>query len=56
MDDGAFAEDASNEYMNIGTGMFYYTNKYNLAFSVPDMLKGTHLDFNGVEYGNDVAH
>lgn len=54
--DGAFAEDASNSYLNIGTGLFYYTNKYYLAFSVPNMLKGTHLDYNGREYGNDVSH
>ncbi|WP_338410657.1 type IX secretion system membrane protein PorP/SprF [uncultured Flavobacterium sp.] len=54
--DGAFAQDASNAYLNMGTGLFYYTNKYYLAFSIPNMLKGTHLDFNGVQYGNDVSH
>lgn len=54
--DGAFGDNASNTYLNMGTGLFYYTNNYYLAFSVPNMLKGTHLDFNGVEYGNDVSH
>jgi len=54
--DGAFGADVSNAYLNLGTGFFYYTNKYYLAFSVPNMLKGTHLDYNGVEYGNDVSH
>lgn len=54
--DGAFGADASNAYLNIGSGLFYYTNKYYLAFSVPNMLKGTHLDYNGVQYGNDVSH
>lgn len=54
--DGAFAENTSNANLNIGTGIFYYTNKYYLAFSVPNMLKATHLDYNGVEYGNDIQH
>ena len=40
----------------MGTGVFYYTNKYYMAFSVPNMLKGKHLDFNGRQYGNDVSH
>ena len=54
--DGVFSEDISNAYMNLGTGVFYYTNKYYMAFSVPNMLKGKHLDFNGRQYGNDVSH
>ena len=54
--DGAFAENTSNANLNIGTGIFYYTNKYYLAFSVPNMLKATHLDYTGVEYGNDIQH
>ena len=54
--DGAFAENTSNANLNIGTGIFYYTNKYYLAFSIPNMLKATHLDYNGVEYGNDIQH
>lgn len=54
--DPLFSSDASNSYFNMGTGLFYYTNKYYLAFSVPNMLKGYHLDYNGVRYGNDVSH
>lgn len=54
--DGAFGADVSDAYLNIGSGFFYYTNKYYLAFSVPNMLKAKHLDFNGREYGNDVSH
>lgn len=54
--DGAFGADVSDAYLNIGSGFFYYTNKYYLAFSVPNMLKATHLDYNGREYGNDVSH
>jgi type IX secretion system PorP/SprF family membrane protein len=54
--DGAFGQDVSNSYFNFGTGAFYYTNKYYLGFSVPNMLKATHLDFNGRSYGNESSH
>ena len=38
--------------MNLGSGFFYYTQKYYLAFSVPNMLKSKHLELtqNGDEY------
>lgn len=54
--DGAFAENTSNAKLNIGSGLFYYTDKYYLAFSVPNMLKSAHLDYNGVQYGSEVQH
>lgn len=54
--DGAFAENTSNANLNIGTGVFYYTNNYYLALSVPNMLKANHLDYNGVQYGTDIQH
>lgn len=54
--DGAFAENTSTANFNIGSGLFYYTNKYYLAFSVPNFLKTRHLDYNGVQYGSEVQH
>ncbi|RTY95842.1 type IX secretion system membrane protein PorP/SprF [Flavobacterium sp. GT3R68] len=54
--DGAFAEDTNNTFFNVGTGLFYYTNKYYVAFSVPNMIKSTHLDYNGREFGNEIQH
>ena len=58
--DVAFKENTSNTYFNIGTGLFYYTNKYYLAFSVPNMLKTKHLDVReeGSErqFGSEVQH
>ena len=54
-DDG-FSEDTSNTYFNLGTGLFYYTEKYYVALSVPNMLKANHLDFNGVKYGTETQH
>lgn len=54
-DDG-FSEDTSNTFFNLGTGIFYYTNKYYVALSVPNMIKANYLDFNGVKYGTETQH
>jgi type IX secretion system PorP/SprF family membrane protein len=54
--DGAFAEDTNNTNLNIGTGVFYYTNKYYVAFSVPNLLNSAHLDYNGRKYGSETSH
>lgn len=54
--DDAFREDTNNIYLNIGTGVFYYTDRYYVALSVPNMLKANHLDFNGVKYGTETQH
>ena len=54
--DGAFGRDVSNSYFNFGTGAFYYTNKYYFGLSVPNMLKATHLDYDGRTYGNESSH
>ncbi len=56
LDDDAFREDTNNVYLNIGAGFFYYTDHYYLAFSVPNMLKANHLDYNGIKYGTETQH
>ena len=56
VNDGAFAEDTNNVYLNFGAGFFYYTQHYYLAFSVPNMVRATHLDYNGFKYGSEVRH
>ena len=59
-DDPAFQQNINNTYFNIGTGIFYYTNNYYLAFSVPNMLKSKHLDYRndqGIQrFGSEVSH
>lgn len=59
-DDPAFQENSSNIYFNLGTGLFYYTDKYYLALSMPNMLKSKHLDISrdGQEYrfGSETQH
>lgn len=56
LNDPAFREDSNNTHLNIGTGLFYYTNKYYVAFSIPNMIKSAHLDYNGVKYGHEIQH
>lgn len=59
-DDPAFSEDFSNTYFNIGSGVFFYSNKYYVGFSVPNMLKSKHLDLtvsgDEYEFGSETAH
>lgn len=54
--EGIFGEDINNAKLNIGTGIFYYTDKYYFGVSIPNMLNAAHLDYNGREYGSDVSH
>lgn len=58
--DPAFAQDTDNVYPNIGTGVFYYTQKYYIAFSVPNMLKSKHLDITNdsgkKQFGTESLH
>jgi len=54
--DPAFSSDTNNTFLNIGSGLFYYTQKYYVAFSVPNMLRSKHLDYNGRQYGTETSH
>lgn len=58
--DISFSEDSNNTFLNVGSGMFYYTSKYYVAFSVPNMLKSNYLDVkrNGQQYkfGSETLH
>jgi type IX secretion system PorP/SprF family membrane protein len=58
--DFAFDENSNNIHLNIGSGLFFHTDKYYAAFSVPNMLDSKHLDItrNGREYkfGSETEH
>lgn len=58
--DVAFSEDTNNTYFNVGAGLFYYTQNYYLALSMPNMLDAKHLDIrrNGevYEFGSETQH
>lgn len=54
--DPAFASNVNNSFFNIGAGLFYHTDKYYVAASIPNMLKGKHLDVNGTQFGSEEDH
>jgi len=55
-DDVFGSGNPSETFLNVGSGVFYYTNKYYIAFSVPNMLKAKYLDFDGTKYGSEEMH
>lgn len=55
-DDVFAGSNPSETFMNIGAGAFYYTQKYYIAFSMPNMLKAKYLDFDGTKYGSEEMH
>ncbi|WP_339753703.1 type IX secretion system membrane protein PorP/SprF [uncultured Winogradskyella sp.] len=55
-DDPFFQNNINETTPNIGAGFFYYTNKYYLALSVPNMLSSVHLDANGFKIGSETQH
>jgi len=54
--DPFFSENVNEVTPNIGAGFFYYTDKYYLSVSVPNMLSSVHLDANGFEIGSETQH
>ncbi|NRB59696.1 MAG: type IX secretion system membrane protein PorP/SprF [Winogradskyella sp.] len=55
-DDPFFNQNINETTPNIGAGLFYYTNKYYLSVSVPNMLASVHLDANGLNIGSETQH
>ena len=58
--DEAFSENINNTFLNIGSGLFYYTDNYYVSFSIPNMLKNKFLDVTGsgqeFTFGSEVLH
>lgn len=54
--DPFFGMGISETTPNIGAGFFYYTNKYYLSLSVPNLLSSVHLDNDGREIGSETQH
>lgn len=46
----------SETFFNVGSGAFYYTDKYYISFSVPNLLKAKYLDYDGTKYGSEEMH
>ncbi len=51
-----FFQDISSTTPNIGAGLFYYTDKYYVSFSVPNLLSSVHLDADGFKIGSETQH
>lgn len=54
--DPFFSENINETTPNFGAGLFYYTDKYYLSFSVPNLLSSVHLDANGFKIGSETQH
>lgn len=54
--DPFFSQDINNTYPNIGAGAFFYTDKFYVSLSVPNLLNSVHLDENGLKYGSETNH
>ena len=50
------SENINSTSPNIGAGIFYHTDKYYLAASVPNILSSVHLDANGTKLGSESSH
>lgn len=55
-DDIFLNQDISSTTPNIGAGFFYYTNKYYVSLSVPNLLSSVHLDSDGRNIGSETQH
>lgn len=58
--DPAFGQNVSNTFFNVGSGVFFYSQKYYVGFSIPNFLKKTHMEVNSngtnYEFGPETAH
>ncbi len=54
--DPFFSENINETTPNIGAGFFYYTDKYYVSLSVPNLLSSVHLDANGYKVGSETQH
>lgn len=54
--DPAFLQNTDDILLNLGAGVFYYTNKYYLGISIPNTIKSPHLTVQGHQFGSEVSH
>jgi len=54
--DDPFFNNVSGATPNVGAGVFYYTDNYYLALSVPNLLSSVQLDADGTKYGTETSH
>ena len=55
--DPFFSQDVNTTTFNVGAGLYLYQpNKYYISASMPNILNGTHLDFDGRKIGSETEH
>jgi type IX secretion system PorP/SprF family membrane protein len=54
--DPLFRSDVSKVNPNVGFGSFLYSDNYYIGLSVPNILNSTHLDNDGIAFGNETKH
>jgi type IX secretion system PorP/SprF family membrane protein len=54
--DPLFSRDVSKVNPNVGFGSFLYSDNYYVGLSVPNILNSTHLDSDGINFGNETQH
>jgi len=54
--DEFFTQDINEVTPNVGAGFFYYTDKYYVSLSAPNLLSSVHLDTNGYKIGSETQH
>ncbi|WP_178991655.1 PorP/SprF family type IX secretion system membrane protein [Winogradskyella schleiferi] len=55
-DDPFLNQNINSTTPNIGAGFFYYTEKYYVSLSVPNLLSSVHLDNDGRKIGSETQH
>ena len=54
--DAFLTQDINTTTPNFGAGFFYYTDKYYVSLSAPNLLSSVHLDDNGTKIGSETQH
>jgi type IX secretion system PorP/SprF family membrane protein len=54
--DPAFQEDISNTYPSVGAGVLFYTDRFYVGLSMPNVLRSTHLSLDNAEFGSQERH
>jgi len=57
-DDPLFGDNVNETYPNFGAGVYYYTDKFYIGFSVPNILKSYHYERSGgtITEASEEAH
>ena len=55
-EDPLYSQNVTGTNANLGAGLFYYSDRYYIAASVPNLLENSYYDIEGVEVGGNYRH